>query len=447
MGDATGLKAASVLAFRPFALSMKRIRREHTYVNSMDWRWSRDAPQLDGNLFGPVLQGLFEYRSASTKRKGDSCMTTRREILAAGASLAAGVAVPLSGCATNEAASPKKPLSILILGGTGFTGPHQVRYALSRGHKVTLFNRGRRPKEWPASVEELTGDRDVGDLKSLKDRKFDVCIDNPTSVPSWVRDAANVLKGNVNHYIFISTISVYAGETAIGADETAPRGKYTGADAMAETNATLRKNMELYGPLKALSEDEAHKQFKGITTVIRPGLIVGPGDETDRFTYWPVRIARGGKVLVPPSADPVQFIDARDLAEWTIRMAESRTFGDFNAIGPDRELTTGVMLNTIRSVAGKDAILREASADFLEKHKVAPWSDLPVWVPGTGETAGFHRRSNARAIKAGLTFRPLLTTVADTLAWYNQLPEERRKGLRAGLKPERESELLKLLEG
>lgn len=378
---------------------------------------------------------------------------TPREIPGLSASLAASSVLPSIGVvtatasesATALASASIKPLSILILGGTGFTGPHQVRYALSRGLKLTLFNRGRRPKEWPAAVEELTGDRETGDYSALKGRKFDVCIDNPTSVPHWVRDAARVLTGNIGHYVFISTISVYAGSEKIGSDESAPREKYTGNDAMTETNAELRKNMGLYGPLKALSEDEAHKQYPHITTVIRPGLIVGPGDETDRFTYWPVRIGRGGKVLAPPLADPLQFIDARDLAEWTIRMAESRTSGDFNGHGPGYELSTGAMLHGISAATTKRAVLREASAEFLSTHKVNAWSDLPVWVPGQGKTAGFHRRSNARAIAAGLTFRPLATTAADTLSWFEQQPVERQAMLRTGLKAEREAELLALL--
>jgi 2'-hydroxyisoflavone reductase len=372
----------------------------------------------------------------------------RRLVLATGATLAASALLP--GCATsseyaadkNVNTAPPKPMSILILGGTGFTGPHQVRYALSRGHKVTLFNRGRRPKEWPAAVEELTGDRETNDYTSLKDRKFDVCIDNPTSVPHWIRDAAAVLKGNVNHFIFISTLSVYASDAKIGEDETGARAKYEGSDAMAETMAGLRKNMALYGPLKALSEDESYEQFSGKCTVIRPGLIVGPGDDTDRFTYWPVRLARGGKVLTPPSSDPVKFIDARDLAEWTIRMVEARAFGTYNAIGPRDTLTMGSMLKTINDVAGKNAQLVEASAKFLEENKVAPWSDLPVWIPGQGENAGMHRRSNTKAIKSGLTFRPVATTTADTLSWWNGLDAKRKETLRSGLKAEREAELL-----
>lgn len=369
----------------------------------------------------------------------------RRTVLAAGLALAGGSVLP--GCVSSAVAqsgSPPKPLSILILGGTGFTGPHQVRYALSRGHKVTLFNRGRRPKEWPAAVEELTGDRDKNDYESLKGRKWDVCIDNPTTLPHWVRDAAAVLKGNVNHFVFISTVSVYSDDARPGQDESGPRHKHDG-DALAQTAADLRKTPQLYGPLKAASEDEAHKQFAGMTTVIRPGLIVGPGDETDRFTYWPVRLARGGRVLVPPRADPVKFVDARDLAEWTIRVTEQRTLGDFNGFGPAGELAMGRMLDDIQKGIGSRAELVEASAAFLRENNVSAWGDLPVWVPGQGETTGFHRRSNARAVAAGLTFRPVPATAADTLAWWNT-QEEKRRVLRAGLKAEREAELLQKLK-
>lgn len=362
----------------------------------------------------------------------------RRHWLSAGLAAAA-----TTGLWPGLASAATRPLNILILGGTGFTGPHQVRYALERGHKVTLFNRGRRPKEWPAAVEELTGDRDTNDYESLKGRTWDVCIDNPTSVPHWVRDAAAVLKGNVGQYVFISTVSVYAGNDKPGEDERGVRAPYKGADAMAETSASLRKDLRLYGPLKALSEDEAHRQFPGITTVIRPGLIVGPGDETDRFSYWPLRLQRGGKTLVPPLQDPVKFIDARDLAEWTIRMAEQRSFGDFNAFGPAGELSMGAMLKQINEAAGNKAQFVEATGKFLEENKVGAWMDLPVWVPGGGETAGFHRRSNARAVNAGLTFRPVAQTTADLLAWWATLDEKRRGApLRAGLKPEREAELL-----
>lgn len=374
------------------------------------------------------------HASAATPSAG------RRQLQAGGASAAAGA--PLPAFAAETAAGPVKPLNILILGGTGFTGPHQVRYALARGHKLTLFNRGRRPNAWPASVEELNGDRETNDYASLKGRSFDVCIDNPTGVPAWVRDAAAVLKGHIRHFVFISTISVYAGNATAGQDEAAPREVYTGSDAMAETMAGMRKNMALYGPLKALSEDEAHKQFPGMTTVIRPGLIVGPGDETDRFSYWPLRLQRGGKVLVPPLEDPVKFIDARDLAEWTVRVAEQRAFGDYNAFGPAGEQTMGEMLRAVNGVTGNRAELVEASQKFLDDHQVQAWSELPVWVPGQGETAGMHRRSNVRAVRAGLTFRPVADTTADLLAWWATLDEKRRANVRAGLAPAREAELL-----
>jgi 2'-hydroxyisoflavone reductase len=335
-----------------------------------------------------------------------------------------------------------KPLRILILGGTGFTGPHQVRYALARGHRITLFNRGRQPNEWPHEVEQLVGDRNVGDLKALEGREWDVCIDNPTTLPFWVRDAGRVLHGKVKHYIFVSTVSVYAQDDK-PADESAPVATYTGKDAMAETLESFHAHGELYGPLKAVSEQEANRQFPHITTVIRPGLIVGPGDPTDRFTYWPVRLSRGGEVLAPgDGADLVQFIDARDLAEWTVRMAESRTFGTFNATGPGHALNMRDMLVNIASATHSDARITWVSADFLQEQNVAPWSDMPVWVPGRGDDAGFARRSIRKAVAAGLVFRPLSTTASDTLAWFRGQSEERQAKLLAGLAPERETALL-----
>jgi 2'-hydroxyisoflavone reductase len=342
-----------------------------------------------------------------------------------------------------RAGAPPKPLRILILGGTGFIGPHQVDYALARGHAVTLFNRGKQPHPWPGRVEELLGDRNSGDLKALEGREWDVCIDNPTTLPFWVRDAGRVLHGKVGQYIFISTISVYA-ESDKPADETAPVLAYSGHDPMAETQATLdASNRGLYGPLKAASEAEAQRRFPGAATIIRPGLIVGPGDETDRFTYWPVRLARGGDVLAPgDGADAVQFIDARDLAEWTIRMAETRTLGVFNATGPRRPMTLKAMLTGIAAAVHSDARISWVPTAFLDAHKVEAWSDLPVWVPGQGDSAGFARRNIGRALAAGLTFRPLATTAADTLAWFRTQPPERQAKMRAGLSAEREAKLL-----
>ncbi len=356
-------------------------------------------------------------------------------------------ALALPGVAWAAAAKPEKPLRILILGGTGFTGPHQVRYALSRGHKVTLFNRGKQPHEWPGEVEELLGDRNTGDLKALAGREWDVCIDNPTTLPFWVRDAGQALKGKVKQYVFISTISVYAANDR-PADESAALEPYTGADAMAETQETLKASkMALYGPLKAQSEAEARRQFGSSVTIIRPGLIVGPGDETDRFTYWPVRLARGGEVLAPGDGlDPVQFVDARDLAEWTIRMCEARAFGTFNATGPARPLTMKAMLDGIAQGVHAQPKLTWAPTKFLESAKVSPWGDMPVWIPAEGETAGFARRDIKKALAAGLTYRPLSTTAADTLTWFKTLPAERQGKLRSGLAPDREAALLAALK-
>lgn len=340
---------------------------------------------------------------------------------------------------------PSKPLRILIFGGTGFIGPHQVHYALARGHKVTVFNRGMKSQPWPGEVEQLIGDRNAGELTPLQGREWDVCIDNPTTLPRWVRDAGQVLHGNVGQYIFISTVSVYA-QNDKAEDESAPVAAYTGQDAMAETQESVRASGgALYGPLKVLSEQEAEKHFPGATTIIRPGLIAGPGDETDRFTYWPVRLARGGDVLAPGDGrDPVQFIDVRDLSEWTIRVAEARVIGTFNATGPAKPLNMRDMLRTIVLAIRSKAQLTWASADFLESEQVSPWRDMPVWVPGSGDTAGFARRNIDKAIAAGLVYRKLTSTAVDTLAWFNQQPAERQAMLKAGVSAERETKLLGL---
>lgn len=340
---------------------------------------------------------------------------------------------------TNRAA---KSLRILILGGTGFTGPFQVKYALSRGHQVTVFNRGRtHPGELPKEVEQLIGDRN-GKLDALKGRTWDVCIDIPTTLPVWVRDAAQILKGNVDRYVFISTISVYADTSKPGMDETAPLAKYAGADPMRETNATMRaNNFALYGPLKAISEAEAEKWFPGKTLVIRPGYIVGPGDESDRFTYWPVRVERGGEVLAPgTTADPIQIIDARDLAEWTIRMVEQGTTGSLNAVGPKSKLTMGRMLDEIKKATNSDARFTWVDDNFLSSEKII--DDIPIWTSPHGPEIGYSTMNINKAVSKGLTFRPLYDTIRATLDWFRKQPTSRQLKMRAGIKPEREAEVL-----
>ena len=358
---------------------------------------------------------------------------TRRSFLA---TTAAGVAAAAVLPGNAFAAPAPKSLRILILGGTGFIGPNQVRYALARGHKVSVFNRGKtNPGELPAGVEHLEGDRN-GKLDALKGRDWDAVIDNPTTLPRWVRDAAAILKGHTDHYMFISTISVYSDNSKVGADETAPLIELKDPTVEQVTG-------ESYGGLKALAEKEAEKAYPGKTTIVRPGLIVGPGDNSDRFTYWPVRIARGGEVLAPGNpTDPVQFIDARDLGEWTIRLLEQKAYGTFNATGPQHPLTMAEMLYGIKAVTTSGARFTWVPADFLEAQKVGPWMDMPVWIPPAGDMAGFATVSIKRALDAGLTFRPLADTAAATLAWHDKRDAERKSKMRAGLKPERETEVL-----
>lgn len=374
----------------------------------------------------------------------------RRDVLKLGA-LALAAATTRAQASSADTAAPQravKALDLLILGGTGLTGPHQVRYALARGHRVTIFNRGRKQPEWPGEVQQLLGDRDKNDYAAIaaeiaKGRRWDAVIDNPSSVPAWIRDAAKVLKGHVGSYTMISSLSAYADNATPGQDETAALAPFDG-DPLQETMASLRADMQKYASLKAATEAEARTHFGDKTTIVRPGLIVGPGDDTDRFTYWPLRLSRGGEVLCPGDGrDPVKFIDARDLGEWMIRLVEQKARGAYNAIGPDYMLDMAAMLHGIRASTTAGATLTFVPADFLEAQNVSPWGDMPVWVPNSGDSAGFHTRSNAKAISAGLTFRSIADTTAATLAWFAAQPEERRKaGARSGIKAEREAEVL-----
>jgi 2'-hydroxyisoflavone reductase len=335
------------------------------------------------------------------------------------------------------------PLDILILGGTGFTGPEQVEYATARGHRVTLLNRNKtRPDFFKGKVEQLVGDLN-GDVSALKGRKFDVVIDNPTTFPAWVRNAAQYLAGNTKQYIFISTLSVYPDNSKPGATEDEPT---TPMPADLDPYTLVRENAgKYYGALKSFSEKEVEKHYPGINTIIRSGLIVGPLDRTDRFTYWPYRIDRGGEILAPNTPnDPVQFIDSRDLAEFMVRMAESRTFGTYNTTGTPMPISE--MLYGIKAVTTSNAQFTYVPNEFLQEQKIRPWRDMTVWIPPVGPTAGFTRRSNARAIAAGLTFRPLAVTAKDTLDWHKTRPEADQKamaeGAVGGISAAREAEVL-----
>jgi 2'-hydroxyisoflavone reductase len=334
------------------------------------------------------------------------------------------------------------PLRILILGGTGFIGPYQVRYAAARGHQVTVFNRGRSQAELPAGVEQLIGDRN-DDLRALEGRDWDVVIDNPTTLPKWIADIGPILQDRTRHYVFISSVSVYADTSVEGMDEDTPLLPYEGDE---DPMSIARVTGALFGPLKALSERESEKWFPGRTTIVRPGLIVGPGDPTGRFTYWPVRIERGGDVLAPGhGGDPVQIIDARDLSEWIIRLVEQGEVGTYNAAGPRSRLSMAEMLHGIRAVVSGSTPVRFhwVDADFLAAREVRPWQHMPVWVPVGEDNAGWSAVSIERAVATGLTFRPLATTAVDTLRWWHDLPEDRRNAPSSfGISAEREAEVL-----
>ncbi len=357
-------------------------------------------------------------------------MANRREFLAA--SLATAVALGLSSTVLAKASSP---LKILVLGGTGFLGPHFVEAARARGHVLTLFNRGKTNPGLFPDIEKLQGDRKT-DLKALEGRHWDAVLDTSAYIPADVTRSAGLLSKNVDHYLIVSTISVYAKLDKPGMDEDSPLAELADPTVDKVSNDT-------YGGLKALCEKAAEKQMPGRVTVIRPGLIVGPGDTTDRFTYWPARAARGGEILAPESPNlPTQFIDARDLAAFMLRCIELKTLGIFNADAQAGSITLGRMLDACRGATGVDSSVTWVPADFLEKQNVGAWMDLPCWIPAKGDEAGFGRLSAAKALAAGLAYRPLEQTVRDTLAWWQQQPEERRAKPKAGLSAEREASVL-----
>ncbi|HEV8194134.1 MAG TPA: NAD-dependent epimerase/dehydratase family protein [Ktedonobacterales bacterium] len=324
-------------------------------------------------------------------------------------------------------------MRLLILGGTHFLGRHLATAALARGHSVSLFHRGKTGSDLFPEAEYLPGDRD-GNLEALGGRAWDAVIDTSGYVPRLARASADKLKGAVGHYTFISTISVYAGfpETP-HIDESSPVGKL-------EDPTIEEVTGESYGPLKALCEQAVAEVFPEHTLAVRPGLIVGPYDPTDRFTYWPSRVARGGEMLAPGRAGfPIQFIDARDLAAWTLTMTEQRQTGTFNATGPDHALTMGELLDESKRASGSDVSFTWVPDAFLGEAGAEGWSELPLWVSET-EAPGLSNVNCAQAYAAGLSFRPLEETVRDTLAWAATRPQDYQ--MKAGLSPEKEAEIL-----
>jgi 2'-hydroxyisoflavone reductase len=370
--------------------------------------------------------------------------TTRRDFLrlaaATGGALALGpgavAAAPVTSAPDLLIRRHQPPkLRILILGGTGFIGPYQVQYALDRGHTVTLFNRGRTNPQLFPTVEKLVGDR-ASDLKSLEGRDWDVVIDNSATDPTWVERSAKLLAPRVKRYYFVSTRSVYSDLSKIPATVEAP--VFTRENTPVEAGKPLP-----YGLSKALAEREAHKYFPGRTMVVRPGLIIGPGDLTDRFTYWPVRIERGGEVLAPgDGSDPVQVIDARDLSEWMIRLAEQSAVGVFSGVGPRVPRRFDEFLYGIKAATTSDATFTWVDTDFLDANRVRGYAEMPVWMAARGNRAGFARFDLTREIALGLTFRPLAVTAKDTLDYYHAQTPERQAVLKAGITPEREAEVL-----
>jgi len=331
-------------------------------------------------------------------------------------------------------AAGRKPLKILILGGTGFIGPHQVETALGRGHQVTIFNRGKTAPNMFPQIENLLGDRD-NDLEALKGRKWDAVIDNSGHIPRWVRQSAELLEGNVGQYLYMSSLSIYADNTVIGQTEDGKLQKLD--DPTIEDNSA--KN---YGGMKALSEEFVRASFPKNNTLVRAGLVVGPGDPTDRFTYWPVRLHRGGETLAPGTPkDPIQCIDVRDLGRWTIQAIENSHYGPYNVTGPYHQMTMGQFLDITADTIHSTSTLTWVPADFLQANNVSPWTDLPLWVPPSSGMEGFVRVDINRAVEAGLTFRPMAQTVQDSLAWYRTLDDG--SALKAGLTAQREAELLK----
>ena len=324
-------------------------------------------------------------------------------------------------------------MKLLIIGGTRFLGRAIVNAALSRGHEVTLFNRGKTNPDLYADVETIVGDRDGG-LDGLKGRTWDAVIDTCGYVPRLVRDSTELLKDVVEHYTFISTISVYADFTLVGMDESAPLG-------IIEDETVEEVTAETYGPLKVLCEQAADEVMNGRTLHVRSGYIVGANDHTDRFSYYPYRIAQGGEVLLPQGPDwPIQFIDVVDIARWTIQATEQKLTGPYNIVGPQNQLTFGELVEACQAVSGSDATFSYAPEEFLQTQEMK--RPFPLW--SGSEMMGIHTVNAQKAIADGLTFRPLADTIRDTLEFVNSYGDDHQWNV--GPTAEEEAKLLKTLQ-
>jgi 2'-hydroxyisoflavone reductase len=410
---------------------------------------------------------------------------SRRDLLALSAAGLAASALSARAIASLRAddakATPAPPskLRILILGGTGFLGPACSEAALRSGHHVTLFNRGKtetrrksagRPSAVPDGVEVLYGNRDpnrtsedenpspqnlnppvstsetaVKGLTQLEGKTWDAVIDTSAYYPRMAKASAELLAKSTQHYVLISTLSVYADNSIMNADESAALGTMTNP-ALED----MGMQMENYGPLKALCEQAVETAMPGRTTVLRPGFIVGPRDTTKRFMYWPVRTSQGGTMIVPgEETDPIQIIDVRDLADFIVRCIERKTVGIMNATGPRgghdmksfvQGIAEGCYVASAQSAAPQATFI---DPEFLRGNEIEPIHAFPLWLPSAGETAGFHTRNVDRALAAGLTLRPLKDTGAATLEWLRSLPEATQAAITPTMmKPEQEAELI-----
>ena len=359
--------------------------------------------------------------------------SSRRDFIKAGVLGATAAAIPGSAVSDGHSKQQKdtKSLEILILGGTGFIGPHMVREALRRGHSVTLFNRGRTNNTLFPDLETIKGDRDNG-LDGLVDRKWDAVIDNSGYVPRHVQDSAKLLAPNCDRYLFISTCSVYASFEVVN-DEDSPVGKLDDETVEEITGET-------YGPLKALCEKRAAAEIDADKfTILRPTYICGPGDHTDRFSYWPIRTRQGGEMLWPGKPqDKVQIVDVRDLANFTIDCLDQGISGTYNMVNPKDSYSIGDLLEDSRAVTTADVDPVWVDEAFLTEQGVMAGRDMPVWHGAMGDN-GF---VGERAQEAGFRDRPERETIRDLLTWWDTLPAERNAQPKAGLSAEREAEVI-----
>jgi 2'-hydroxyisoflavone reductase len=358
---------------------------------------------------------------------------SRRDFIKAGLIGAAAAGLPATSTADTSdcGRESRKQLDILVLGGTGFIGPHMVREALRRGHSVALFNRGRTNNELFPDLETITGDRDKG-LDGLKGRRWDAVIDNSGYVPRHVQDSARLLAPNCDRYLFISTVAVYADIASADGEDSALA---TIADESIE-----EVNRETYGPLKALCEKRAAAEIPGDRlTVLRPTYIAGPGDRTDRFSYWPIRTRQGGEMLWPGSpTDPIQIVDVRDLANFTIDCLDRNIPGTYNMVNPPRAYTMSRLAEDCQAVTSTEVEAVWVAEDFLVANGLNPGAQIPIW----GGSARSFGLSTERALAAGMRHRPERETARDLLAWWDTLPQERRSSPKAGPGGEKEAEVI-----